>query len=898
MKTADITASSLCKIARGNDQGNNRWNNQEGSEPMTDRLGRAAPPDGVIRAVLGPTNTGKTYLAVERMLGHSSGIIGFPLRLLARENYDRIAERVGRASVALITGEEKIVPSNPRYYVCTVEAMPMDMPVDFLAVDEIQLCADPDRGHIFTDRLLYARGRYETMFLGSDTMAELIQRLVPNVTVETRARMSTLTWAGPKKLSRLKRRSALVAFSVDQVYALAEAVRQTRGGTAVVLGALSPRTRNAQVDMYQAGEVDYLVATDAIGMGLNMDVDHVAFAQLRKYDGARRRPLTPPEIGQIAGRAGRHMNDGTFGVTHNAPPPDEEVIRRVEAHEFPTVTKISWRNRALDFSSPKRLFSSLNAAPPSEDLIRARDADDQLVLGALMRDPLVVARSGTKDRVRLLWDVCQIPDFRKVMPDHHAGLVGQVFQHLVDADGAGLPDQWVAGQIERLDRTDGDIDTLTARIAHIRTWTYITHRGDWLSNCAEWQVRARRIEDALSDVLHQRLTDRFVDRRATVLGRGREGLDTDQGSEVTAKGDVLIGGHLVGRMEGLRFTPSQAADRREAKALSAAAHRVLERDAQSRVKTLENSPDQSFGMSPEGLITWQGRAVARLGKGDSITAPRCVLTAHSMIDSALVERARLRIQAFVDRFFNRRLKPILDPPVGADILSGAARGLLFQLRENLGAIPRRDATIRVKDLDQSARAGLSAAGLRAGVDWLYLAGMADPKAIRARAFLWAAWNEADIPLIPNTAMVCLPADTVPREAWPSLGFAPCGPIALRLDRWEKMRAAFRRHPKDKPITANADLLEQFGLTGAPPATVHGVLRVFGYKPLDGKDSSGCQHYGLVSRNRGAKRSGKMASQKAPGQPRFAKASGGKGKSARRPDPNSPFAVLKDLVVKS
>lgn len=870
---------------------------------MTDRLGRPAPPDGVIRAVLGPTNTGKTYLAVERLLGHTTGIIGFPLRLLARENYDRIVERVGRSSVALITGEEKIVPSNPRYFVCTVEAMPMDIPVEFLAVDEVQLCADPERGHVFTDRLLYARGRYETMFLGSDTMAELIKRLIPDVTLETRDRLSTLSWAGAKKLSRLTRRSALVAFSVDQVYELAEAVRQTRGGTAVVLGALSPRTRNAQVEMYQAGEVDYLVATDAIGMGLNMDVDHVAFAQLRKFDGARRRPLTAPEIGQIAGRAGRHMNNGTFGVTNNAPPPDEEIIRRVEAHEFPTIQKISWRNRALDFRSPKSLFSSLNASPPSDDLIRARDADDQLVLGALMRDVDIVARSTSKDRVRLLWEACQIPDFRKVMPDHHASLVGQVFQHLIDRDGSGLPEDWVATQIERLDRTEGDIDTLTARIAHIRTWTYITHRGDWISNSAEWQANARRIEDSLSDALHQRLTDRFVDRRATVLGRGRDAPDQEDGSEITEKGEVRIAGHLVGRIEGLRFIPSDAADRREAKALSAAAHRVLARDAQTRVAALEDSPDQSFGMSPEGLITWQGRVVARLDKGESITAPRCVLTYHSIVDSALAERARSRIQAFVTRFMTRRLKTILEPPAGADVLSGAARGLLFQVREHLGAIPRRDATVELKALDAPAKAALSAAGLRIGVDWLYLAGLADPKAIRARAFLWAAWHGAEMPLIPNSASVCLPADLVPREAWPYLGFAPCGPIALRHDRWEKMTAFFRRHPKDKPVSANASLIAQFGLEGAPPPTIQGVLRVFGYKPLERSDTEkgGAENepqFVPVSRNRGAKRNGKSNAKKALGRSRGAKSGNAKAKPARRPDPNSPFAVLKDFVVKS
>jgi ATP-dependent RNA helicase SUPV3L1/SUV3 len=477
-----------------------------------------SPLERRVTAVLGPTNTGKTFLAVDRMLGHSSGMIGFPLRLLARENYDRIVRLKGARAVALVTGEEKIAPPTARYFVCTVESMPLNRPVAFLAIDEVQLAADPERGHIFTDRLLHARGIEETMFLGSDTIRPLLRRLVPDATFESRPRFSTLTYTGPKKLNRLPRRSAVVAFSAGDVYAMAELIRRQRGGAAVVLGALSPRTRNAQVAMYQAGEVDYLVATDAIGMGLNMDVDHVAFAELAKFDGRRPRRLTAPEIAQIAGRAGRHMNNGSFGTTAEAGEIPPEMVEAVENHRFQPLASLYWRNRDLSFRSVEALLRDLDARPPDRALIRMREADDHLALAALARDPEILRMAQGPAAVRLLWEVCQIPDFRKILTEAHTRLLGHVFRHLMQP-AAVLPETWVARQVERLNDDQGDIDTLTQRIAHVRTWTYIAHRGDWLTNSGEWQERARAIEDKLSDALHQRLTQRFVDRRQAALQR-------------------------------------------------------------------------------------------------------------------------------------------------------------------------------------------------------------------------------------------------------------------------------------------------------------------------------------------------------------------------------------------
>ncbi|HSV29311.1 MAG TPA: DEAD/DEAH box helicase, partial [Candidatus Omnitrophota bacterium] len=508
---------------------------------MTTHAGR-----GRVLAVLGPTNTGKTHFAIERMLGHASGMIGFPLRLLARENYDRIVRIKGAASVALITGEEKIIPKQPRYFVCTTESMPLDRRVAFLAVDEIQLCADPDRGHVFTDRLLHARGSEETVFLGAETIKPLLRRLVPGVEFATRPRLSQLTYAGARKLARLPPRTAVVAFSAAEVYAMAEFVRRQRGGAAVVLGALSPRTRNAQVELYQAGEVDYIVATDAIGMGLNMDVDHVSFAQLRKFDGRVPRELEPAEIAQIAGRAGRHMNDGTFGTTADVGGISDEVVEAVENHHFAPLKALSWRNSDLRFATVSALIGSLDRPPPGPGLIRAREADDQIALATLAHDPEILKLANHPERVRLLWDVCQIPDFRKVMAEAHTRLLSQVFRHLT-GPGRRLPTDWLAGHVERLDRTDGDLDTIIGRIANIRTWTYVSHRADWVVDPAHWQGLTRAIEDKLSDALHERLTQRFIDRRTAVLVR-RMRDDGELLSAVARSGDVLVEGHYVGRL--------------------------------------------------------------------------------------------------------------------------------------------------------------------------------------------------------------------------------------------------------------------------------------------------------------------------------------------------------------
>src|SRR5215475_6398360 len=498
-----------------------------------------------VTAVLGPTNTGKTHLAIERMLAHSSGSIGLPLRLLAREVYNKCVERVGANEVALVTGEEKIKPHNPRFWVSTVEAMPRDLDVAFVAIDEIQLGADLERGHVFTDRMLNRRGREETLVLGAATMRPMVEKLLPGANILSRPRLSQLTHAGEKKLTRQPSRTAIVAFSAEEVYAIAELVRRQRGGAAVVLGALSPRTRNAQVALYQSGDVDYLIATDAIGMGLNLDVDHVAFASDRKFDGFGFRRLTPAEFGQIAGRAGRHMRDGSFGTTGRCPPFEPELVQALESHTFEPIKVLQWRNSALDFKSLGALQASLATVPTEQGLTRAPIGEDIQVLEHAARDDDVRAMATSPAAVEQLWEVCQVPDYRKIAPAAHAELVVTLYGFL-RREGR-IPVDWISRQVALADRTDGDIDTLSTRIAHIRTWTFAANRPDWLADPEHWQGITRAVEDKLSDALHERLTERFVDRRASVLLR-RLKENTMLETEIAKSGEVVVEGHPIGRL--------------------------------------------------------------------------------------------------------------------------------------------------------------------------------------------------------------------------------------------------------------------------------------------------------------------------------------------------------------
>jgi ATP-dependent RNA helicase SUPV3L1/SUV3 len=686
-----------------------------------------------VTAVLGPTNTGKTHLAIERMVAHESGLIGLPLRLLAREVYGRVCEKVGANKVALITGEEKIVPAGAKYSVCTVEAMPRETDAAFVAIDEVQLAGDLERGHIFTDRILHLRGRQETLLLGAATMRGILERLLKGVSVVTRPRLSHLAHAGSKKLTRLPRRSAVVAFSADEVYAIAELIRRQRGGAAVVLGALSPRTRNAQVALYQSGDVDYLVATDAIGMGLNLDVDHVAFAQNRKFDGYQYRDLTAAELGQIAGRAGRHLRDGTFGVTGQVDPFPDELVEKIESHDFDPVKVLQWRTASFDFTSVDTLKRSIDTISPVEGLTRALPAVDQQALEQLSRDPEIRGLAHGHKRVALLWEACALPDYRKIAPAQHADLIASIYLDL--ARDGHVDENYMAEQVRRADSTEGDIDTLSHRIAQIRTWTFVSNRPGWLADPAHWQEKTREIEDRLSDALHDRLTKRFVDRRTSVLMR-RLRENTMLEAEISPAGTVTVEGHHVGELQGFRFTADQSAGGEDAKAVRAAAQKALAAEFEARADKFAISPNGDIALASDGILRWIGAPIATLVTGEDPLRPRVILLA----DEQLTGPARDKVAARAERFVNYQIETLLKPLVdlkGAEQLTGIGRGIAFRLVEEYGLINRREIAEDVKSLDQEGRAALRKLGVRFGAYHVFVPALLKPGPASLVTLLWA-----------------------------------------------------------------------------------------------------------------------------------------------------------------
>lgn len=743
-----------------------------------------------ITAVLGPTNTGKTHLAVERMMGHADGIIGLPLRLLAREIYDRVAAQKGAANVALVTGEEKIIPPHAVYFICTVEAMPLDRGFEFLAIDEIQLAADPERGHVFTDRLLHARGREETMFLGAETIRPWIQRLIPEASFISRPRFSKLTYRGPKKISRLPPRSVIVAFSSSDVYAIAELVRQQRGGAAVVMGNLSPRTRNAQVELYQSGDVDYLVATDAIGMGLNMDIDHVAFAGTVKYDGAISRRLRPAEFAQIAGRAGRHMNDGTFGTTANVEPLEDDLVEKIESHEFDSVRHIRWRNQKLNFTTARDLLRSLEKNPAIEGMISPRDPEDYTAFKTLIRDNEVRQHSQSSTKVRQLWQVCQVPDFRQTLHDEHVRLLKQIFLHLQSPSGK-LPSEWISSHLNRLQKTDGDIDTLATRIAHTRTWTYISHVSEWMDDEKHWQDAARNIEDKLSDALHERLTQRFVDRRTAMLVRKLK--DSSQlEAQISDTGDVQVEGHFIGTLVGLKFNADTSVNSTEARTLRNVGNKAIAAEIAVRATRLATAPDEAISLDAAGKISWEGAVIASLVKGETVLKPKLQLLASEQLNGPALESATKRLNDWITAQIDTRLKPLV---MLADLpLTGAARGIAFQVSENLGALPRYKLGDQIRNLDKKDYGRLKFGGLRVGYEHVFMPILLKPDPTALRCLLWAIHEERNpIPPLPPAGRVSF--ETEKGLHWSyylTAGYAVFNNLAVRMDMLDRLAGLLRR----------------------------------------------------------------------------------------------------------
>ncbi|ETX15659.1 disulfide oxidoreductase [Roseivivax halodurans JCM 10272] len=763
-----------------------------------------------VAAVLGPTNTGKTHYAIDRMLGYRTGMIGLPLRLLAREVYDKIVRARGPSVVALITGEERIVPPRAAYWVCTVEAMPEGMGCDFVAIDEIQLCADPERGHVFTDRLLRMRGLRETLFMGADTMRGPIGALVPGVEFVRRDRMSQLSYMGSRKINKLRARTAIVGFSIENVYATAELLRRQKGGAAVVMGALSPRTRNAQVELYQNGEVDYLVATDAIGMGLNLDIDHVAFSSLSKFDGRRMRPLMPNELAQIAGRAGRGMSDGTFGVTGEAPELDEDVAQAIVDHRFTPLRKLNWRNPDLNFGSVERLISSLERPPNDERLTKAREADDLGALKMLSRDAEVTARASDVASVRLLWDVCRIPDFRGISRAEHAGLLQVIYGYLHQS--GVIPDDFLARQVKRIDRTDGDIDTLSKRLAFIRTWTYVAQRKGWVRDETDWRDQTRAVEDRLSDALHERLTQRFVDRRTSVLLRRLKQKEALL-AEVNDKGEVTVEGEFVGRLEGFRFRQDKDAQGQEAKTLRSASLQALAPQFHLRADRFYNAPDTEIDFTEQGGLMWGDQAVGKLTAGDDPLKPRITSFVDEEAGPDVQQKVERRLQHFIDRKIAALFEPLVNIQKD-ETLTGLAKGFGFRMVEAMGVIPRGQVADEVKALDQDSRGALRKHGIRFGQFTIFMPLLLKPAPTRLRLVLWSLANGLDtFPEAPPPGLVTVPESSgMPNDQYAIMGYRKAGARAIRIDMLERLADMIRAEDTRGGFEAKADMLSITGLT--------------------------------------------------------------------------------------
>jgi ATP-dependent RNA helicase SUPV3L1/SUV3 len=796
---------------------------------------KAVKAEGRVTAVLGPTNTGKTHFAIEQMLSYKSGCIGFPLRLLARENYDRVAKEKGKGLVALVTGEEKIVPPDAKYFLCTVESMPVEQSFEFLAVDEIQLCADPDRGHIFTDRLLRARGTEATMFMGSETIKPILSALVPGIEIVTRPRLSVLEYTGFKKLTRLNKRTAVVAFSIDDVYAIADLVRRQRGGTAVVLGALSPRTRNAQVEMYQSGEVDFMVATDAIGMGLNMDIHHVALAATRKYDGERARNLSNAELAQIAGRAGRYKKDGTFGVTGNVRGLDDETVDAIEKHQFDSLQHVYWRNAELDYNSPLSLLRSLERSSGTALLQKGRPSDDYITLNEMLGRDEVMALASGNAAVRLLWDVCQIPDFRKTMNENHQDIVAEIYTHLRERDV--LPEDWMEEHIARLDSTEGEVDTLMTRISHIRTWTYITHRADWVADPAHWRGRTLKIEDRLSDALHEALTKRFVDRRSAVLlGAMEEGSPLLAG--IKKDGEVVVEGQRVGILAGFRFYPDETSGREEFKAIMTAARQALKPEIGIRLSMILKAEDKQFKLDDQGQILWQqditnplpGAPVGLIRKGDSLLKPRAEAIDSNLLDGQDKNAVAEKLQDWLDRHIHFTLEPLFRLTGGED-LTGQARGIAFQLQEALGILPREALEDLIASLDEEGRKALRARKVRMGPLLVFLPELNKPVAVRLRAILLTLWQGKDLPAEkPKDGIVSFSVEGkgVDADYYRSIGYPVYGPRAIRVDMLDRVVCAVYDSAKDGKFQAQHKMAEWLG---SNILDLYAVLEAMGHRKI-------------------------------------------------------------------
>ena len=784
-----------------------------------------------ILAILGPTNTGKTFLAIERMLEYGNGVIGFPLRLLAREVYDKIVLKIGYERVALVTGEEKIIPPKADYYLCTVESMPQDINFEFAAIDEIQMCADPERGHIFTDRLMNYRGDKLTMFLGSDTIKKLLTELVPETEFIYRERLSKLTYSGYKKISRIKPRSAIIAFSVDDVYALAEFVRRQKGGAAVVMGSLSPKTRNSQVEIYQSGDVDFLIATDAIGMGINMDIDNVYFSGLKKYDGKKIRDLRDSEIGQISGRAGRYMNDGSFGTTGDCERLTDEQIDKVENHRFDDVLNIFWRNSNLDFTSSQNLIQSLSVRPPQDNLQRNKDLIDETTFRFLVSEKSNLNFNNHQNFVKLLWECCQIPDFTKSSYNEHTDIIYKVFSFL-SSDKGKITNDWMKQQLSNLNNYEGNIDSLANRISYIRTWSYVSNKSNWVENADYWIAKTKEIEDRLSEKLHEELSKSFVDKRISVLSRGLK-QDIELNTKIIDTNKIYINEHYIGKINGLKIELDYSSTNLDTdiKSLKKAARSGAQQELKNRIEKIINH-QELLELKEDLKIYWQDSKIAEIKPGKNYLNPVIKLFIDDTLEDNDFSNLKLTIENWIEKEKQKHLSDLISIEK-TSLKNSLARGLAYQLFENNGVLNRETASNMIKNLNKEERYELRKKGIKIGKYHIYQPRMIRPNAVKFKTILWKCFNSTKEMSYPNFGINFLKNFKNKNKNFLRIcGFETFGNFIIRVDILERLFIEIINRSKDYKFKLDSKILNLLGCTKDDFVN---FIKLIGYKVINEKN---------------------------------------------------------------
>ncbi|MDA9702185.1 DEAD/DEAH box helicase [Candidatus Pelagibacter sp.] len=780
-----------------------------------------------ITAVLGPTNTGKTHLAIETMLSFDTGMIGFPLRLLAREVYDKVIKKTRYDEVALITGEEKIIPSNAKYFLCTVESMPIDKDLEFVGVDEIQMCADHERGHIFTDRLLNMRGSKLTMFMGSNTIKGIVLKLNDDIEFIDRKRLSKLTYSGHKKISRINRKTAIIAFSTEEVYAIAELIRRQKGGAAIVMGSLSPKTRNAQVDLYQSGDVDFLVATDAIGMGINMDLDQVYFSNLKKFDGKKLRKLNLSEIGQIAGRAGRYLNDGNFGITGDCKEITAEEVELLENHKFENIRTLFWRNSDLNFNNPNSLLKSLEEKPNKDWLRKIHECEDEKVLKYFLKKLDLYNLSGAKETLMLLWECCQIPDFVKKTYGNHIDVVEKVFNFLNSAKGE-IPDNFMHSQLMKLDKFDGNVDSLANRIANVRTWSYVSNKNNWVDNQNYWIEKTKFLEDKLSDRLHEELTKTFIDKRASVLARGLK-QDMEFDTKILENNNVMIDDQFIGKINGLKLELDlkKGALETDIKSLKKAARKTIGPELEKRIQIVIDTG--LVELKNDSRIYWNNATIGKLVPGKDYLNPNIEL----LVDDMLEQNQKSKLTTFLEKWLKNKISTVLKSLYDLKDLkdkNSSIKALAYQLYENNGVIKRDKVTEYLKKLDQNDRKILRDLGVKFGRYHVFLFKLIKPEPVSLRTLLWKNHNQKYFNLEPPTfGLNFLNDNKIQNKNFMLLcGFEKFNNFYIRIDILERLFVQIINSDK-KDMKEIKMIPEMLNLLGCNKDDFKQLLKAMSYK---------------------------------------------------------------------